>query len=333
MCEGLTRSCLERIEERIFDPRVVLYRSGARHPDGAEELDKRAAVGALYGLPVGIKDVIDTFDMPATQNSPLISPLVRQGRRLRTRTPSVRWIGSRQDGYRGIRRRRPQGADAQSSRCRTYAGRLIVGVSCRRQRSSRSLSFGTQTGGSLIRPASFNGVYAMKPSYGIVNTEGVKHYAPTLDTVGWYGRCVGDLDSFKGVPASGRERSNHAAGPYRIGVCRAPMWERAEEAGRLALGAAAERLARAGHEICDLELPVRLSSLYDAVEAIRQWEAGFVYLAEYLEFGPRLHKDCAVWSSAQARPSRRRWCRHTIFPRLRVLRSTNCFASCNWMRY
>ena len=48
------------------------------------------------------------------------------------------------------------------------------------------LAFGTQTGGSLIRPASFNGVYGMKPTHGVVNSEGAKRYSHTLDTIGWY---------------------------------------------------------------------------------------------------------------------------------------------------
>ena len=55
------------------------------------------------------------------------------------------------------------------------------------------LALGTQTAGSTLRPGSFNGIYAMKPTWNVVPREGAKIYSLTLDTIGWYGRCVDDL--------------------------------------------------------------------------------------------------------------------------------------------
>lgn len=292
-CEELTRSCLERIKERDPLIRAWSYVDPERAIRMARELDKSAATGVLHGVPVSFKDVIDTIDMPTSQNSPLYfehlsgkdaacAGVVRHsGGLILGKMDTVEFAaGGRKALTRNPHnvRHTPGGSSSGSA---AAVGDLHV-----------PLSFGTQTGGSLIRPASFNGVYAIKPTYGIVSNEGVKQYAPTLDTVGWYGRCVADLELVaKAFRLPDIEHSNNAAGPYRIGVCRTPLWERAEEAGRLALAAAEERLRCAGHEVCDFDLPGPFERLYDAVEAIRQWEAGFVYLPEYLEFGSRLHEE------------------------------------------
>ena len=292
-CEELTRSCLARIEERDRSIRAWSYVDPERAVRMARELDKSAYAGILYGLPVGLKDVIDTVDMPTSQNSPLyfghssgkdaacVRVVRHSGGFILGKTDTVEFAA----GGRKALTRNPHDVGhtpgGSSSGSAAAVGDLHV-----------PLAFGTQTGGSLIRPASFNGVYAMKPTYGIVSTEGVKQYAPTLDTVGWYGRCVGDLELIaRAFRLPDIERSNDAAGPYRIGVCRTAKWQRAEEAGRLALEGAAQRLRSAGHAVCDFELAAPLERIYDAVEAIRQWEAGFVYLPEYLEFGSRLHEE------------------------------------------
>ena len=292
-CEELTRSCLERIEERDLVIRAWSYVDPDRAIRMARELDKGAATGVLHGVPVSFKDVIDTVDMPTSQNSPLylghrsgkdaacVGVVRHSGGLILGKTDCVEFAaGGRKALTRNPHdvRHTPGGSSSGSA-----AGVADLHV---------PLSFGTQTGGSLIRPASFTGVYAIKPTYGIVSNEGVKQYAPTLDTVGWYARCVADLELVaKAFRLPDIEHGNNAAGPYRIGVCRTPMWHRAEEAGRLALAAAAKRLSCAGHEVCDFDLPGPFERLYEAVEAIRKWEAGFVYLPEYLEFGSRLHEE------------------------------------------
>ena len=292
-CEDLTRSCLERIQERDPLIRAWSYIDPERAIRMARELDKRPAMGVLHGVPVSFKDVIDTIDMPTSQNSPLYfghmsgkdaacAAVVRHsGGLILGKMDTVEFAA----GGRKALTRNPHNVrhtpGGSSSGPAAAVGDLHV-----------PLSFGTQTGGSLIRPASFNGVYAIKPTYGIVSNEGVKQYAPALDTVGWYGRCVADLELVaQAFRLPDIHDSNNAAGPYRIGICRTPMWQRAEEAGRLALAVAAQRLAGAGHEVSDFDLPVPFEQLYDAVEAIRQWEAGFVYLPEYLQFGSRLHEE------------------------------------------
>ncbi|MFC7539590.1 amidase family protein [Siccirubricoccus deserti] len=158
----------------------------------AREVDKAYVRGVLHGLPIGVKDMIDTADMPTTHNSPIYQGL-RQGRDAAC-VGIARGEGGdpRQDGYGGIaasgRRaltRNPHDPTRTPGGSSGSAAAVADGMV--------PLAFGTQTGGSLIRPASFCGVYGMKPTHGVVNSEGAKRYSHTLDTIGWYGREPADL--------------------------------------------------------------------------------------------------------------------------------------------
>ena len=292
-CEELARSCLERIQERDALIRAWSYVDPELAIRMARELDKTPPTGVLHGLPVSFKDVIDTVDMPTSQNSPLYfghmaakdaacAAVVRHsGGLILGKTDTVEFAA----GGRKALTRNPHDVEHTPGGSSSGSAAAVSDLHV-------PLSFGTQTGGSLIRPASFNGIYALKPTHGVVSTEGVKQYAPTLDTVGWYGRCVADLELVaRALRVPGIGRSPTAHGPYRIGVCRTPMWERADEAGRLALTVATERAKGAGHEILNVDLPAWFERLYGAAEAIRRWEAGCVYLPEYLRFGSGLHEE------------------------------------------
>ena len=125
-------------------------------------------------------------------------------------------------------------------------------------------AFGTQTGGSHIRPASFNGIYALKPTWGAVSREGARMSSMTLDTVGWYGRSVDDLSLVAGAFRIAEHPHPIDVRGLKVGVCRSPVWNAIEPSGALALDTAAKRLADAGAVVMDLELPEPFSRLHDA---------------------------------------------------------------------
>jgi Asp-tRNA(Asn)/Glu-tRNA(Gln) amidotransferase A subunit family amidase len=111
-------------------------------------------------------------------------------------------------------------------------GHQAVRPAVRRQQSQivRCRSrWARKPGGSIIRPASFCGVFAMKPTWGLVSYEGAKSSAPSLDTLGWFGRSVEDLilmyDIFEG-PADPPKVIDSFL--MRLGVCRSPAWEFAD---------------------------------------------------------------------------------------------------------
>jgi len=144
------------------------------------------------------------------------------------------------------------------------------------------LGFGTQTGGSHIRPASFNGIYGLKPSWNRVSREGLRMSSISLDTIGWYGRSVEDLilvaEAFR-IP---RDPIPVSVKGLRVGLCRSPVWREIEPAGELALGTAAKRLASAGAIVEELELPEPFSRLHAAHTVIAESEGAAAFLPEYI---------------------------------------------------
>jgi Asp-tRNA(Asn)/Glu-tRNA(Gln) amidotransferase A subunit family amidase len=146
------------------------------------------------------------------------------------------------------------------------------------------LGFGTQTGGSHIRPAAFNGIYALKPSWGLVSREGVRMSSMTLDTVGWYGRCVDDLilvgEAFR-LPKPAAPVPADPKG-LRVALVRSPAWHAIEPAGEASLMTAAQRLRDAGCIVEDFELPEPFYRLHEAHADIVQTEGGVSFLPEYL---------------------------------------------------
>jgi Asp-tRNA(Asn)/Glu-tRNA(Gln) amidotransferase A subunit family amidase len=134
----------------------------------------------------------------------------------------------------------------------------------------------------MIRPASFCGLYALKPSWGLVSREGAKLASLSCDTIGWYGRQVSDLalvaQVFQVVAAMPAEPS---AGALRIAICPSPQIDHAAPETRAALERGAELLAEAGASCEHLGLPPPVSRLVDAHECIMLAETRAAFLAEY----------------------------------------------------
>jgi Asp-tRNA(Asn)/Glu-tRNA(Gln) amidotransferase A subunit family amidase len=118
------------------------------------------------------------------------------------------------------------------------------------------LAIGTQTGGSVIRPAAYCGVVGFKPSYGLFPPAGMHANTESLDTVGAMARSVADIALFRAaLMAIPYEKPVMPERPPRLALCRTPHWDRAEPEGRAVLEAAAARLRAAGAQIVDSELP------------------------------------------------------------------------------
>jgi Asp-tRNA(Asn)/Glu-tRNA(Gln) amidotransferase A subunit family amidase len=117
------------------------------------------------------------------------------------------------------------------------------------------LAIGTQTAGSIIRPASFCGVVGFKPSFGRISRAGVQPFAESLDTVGGFARTVEDVWMLVEVmTGEARPAPLEPARPARIGLCRTPEWETAAPESRAAVERAAEAFARAGVEVREVRL-------------------------------------------------------------------------------
>jgi Asp-tRNA(Asn)/Glu-tRNA(Gln) amidotransferase A subunit family amidase len=291
--EALTRACLARcaaLEPAVkafsfLDPELAIA--------NARRVDKRYDKGVLHGLPIGVKDMIDTADMPTSHNSPIYEGL-RQGRDAACvavargegavifgKTDTVEFAAG---GRRALTRNphdltRTPGGSSSGSAAAVAAGMI-------------PLAFGTQTGGSLIRPASFCGVFGMKPTHGVVNNEGAKRYSHTLDTIGWYGRSVADLrlvaEAFR---LFGLEAPGAAPAAPRIGLCRGPNWALASAESQAALLLAGERLQAAGIAVEEVTLPATFEEVTEDQRQIAFGEGRGAFLGEYLTAHALLHQD------------------------------------------
>jgi Asp-tRNA(Asn)/Glu-tRNA(Gln) amidotransferase A subunit family amidase len=249
-------NCLVEIEarDRELHAWTVVNASFARKQ--ARALDKGPLRGPLHGIPVGVKDIFDTAELPTEYGSPI---------------------------YKGHR----PAADAACVAAARAAGAVIIGKTVTTEfatmvpaatvhprdpgrtpggSSSGSaaavaagmvrFAYGTQTVGSIIRPAAYCGVVGYKPSHGMLSRSGMKMGAESLDTAGVIARSVADAALLAGASAFREDLLNVAAleNPL-LGLCRSPNWQHMSREGAAAFATAAERLAGKGARLAELELP------------------------------------------------------------------------------
>jgi Asp-tRNA(Asn)/Glu-tRNA(Gln) amidotransferase A subunit family amidase len=281
--EELVAACLNRIRERDGDVRAWVHCEPEAVLAQARALDKAKPRGVLGGVPVGFKDVIDTADMPTQYNSAI---------------------------YRGYRPR----TDASCVAMVRRAGGIVLGKTVTTEFASRTpgptrnphnlahspggsssgsaaavadfmtpLAFGTQTGGSTIRPAAYCGIVGYKPSYGTINRAGLKALAESLDTIGVMARTVEDcallVNAVSARPMP--DLSTKLAQPPRIGLCRTSRWRDASSAAQDALEGAATALAQRNARVSAFELPPDFDQLYDDQTLIINYEGARALAPEY----------------------------------------------------
>lgn len=292
--ETLIRSCLERIAARDPAVRAWLHVDPELAIRQARECDKRPPTGPLHGIPFGVKDIMDTADMPTTYNSPdwqghrptrdaaCVSIVRHSGAIILGKTDTVEFAYN----SRKAASRNPYNLAHTPGGSSSGSGAAVgdFQVQC---------AFGTQTAGSHIRPASFNGIYAIKPSWGTVSREGVHMISAILDTVGWYGRSVDDLilgaHAFR-LPAIETLTAPAAAG-LRIGYCETPFWAKAEAGAKAAMAVSVERLRRAGAIVEEIVLPAHFADLSEAHTMIMYGDGGVALYDEYLRHRSTLHPE------------------------------------------
>ncbi len=289
----LVSGCLARIAQRertvcawaFLDPEYALRQARAR--DRAKR-----PLGPLHGVPVGIKDIIDTGDMPTECNSPIyrghrprrdaecVARLRAAGAVIlgKTRTSEFAFLHPARTRNPHDPRHTPGGSSSGSA----------AGVAD----FMMPLALGTQTGGSTIRPASYCGVFAFKPSYQRVPVTGIKSLAASFDTIGEIARSVDDLmllDAVLSGEPLGRGSRGSARRP-RIGYCRTPFWAQAQRSTRSTLAAAVQALRRAGFVVEDVELPPAFAPLSDGFWVVTGAEAVWALGPEYRDYRMKLSR-------------------------------------------
>jgi Asp-tRNA(Asn)/Glu-tRNA(Gln) amidotransferase A subunit family amidase len=282
--EALLADCIDRISERESDVRAWAHLDLDQALRRARLLDSQPWAGPLHGIPIGVKDLFDTFDMPSRYGSPIYA-------------------------------RHQPASDAACVALARAAGAVVVGKTVTTEfatfhpgptcnphnllhtpggSSSGSaaavadwmvpLGFGTQTAGSIVRPAAYCGVVGYKPTFGTVNRAGVKMLSDTLDTIGGFARSVPDVALFVAAVTGRHElaidRPSIAA--PRIGLCRTYEWHRAQRETVAMFEHLDKRLCAAGAPIRDVTLPPEFAGLAEAQRTIMVYEVAQSLTHEWL---------------------------------------------------
>jgi Asp-tRNA(Asn)/Glu-tRNA(Gln) amidotransferase A subunit family amidase len=272
--ETIAAATLERISSRAaihawahVDPERVL--SIARAVDARDTTNL-----PLAGVPIGIKDLMDTCDQPTTYGSRIYAghrPTSDASIVTRLRDAGAIVIGKTVTTEFAFRSPGPTTHPHDPGHT---PGGSSSGSAAAVADFHVPLATATQTAGSVIRPATFCGVVGFKPTYGELPYAGIKAGAESLDTVGLIARSVEDIICTRSAILSGRLEASPAAPspPPKIGLCRTPSWSRADQGARDCLEASALHLRHAGATVVDLELPVSCDGLLDSHRTIMMFE-------------------------------------------------------------
>ncbi len=299
--KALVQSCLDRVKSLEPDIKAWAYLDSDLAIKQAEQADDRAdrgePIGPLNGIPVGIKDIIDTADMPTVCGSPI-------------------FVDNRPSEDAGcIAALRAAGAVIMGKTVTTELANMTPGPTCNPRNMAHTpggsssgsaaavasamvpLAVGTQTAGSVIRPAAFCGVYGLKPTFGAISRRGVLMQSHTLDTVGTYASTLEDLalitdamavhDVNDPVSLASPDLSlaeaitSPAATAPRFAFVQTPAWEQTDEVTKEAF---AELVAFLGSAVVELEI----TALEDAIAAHRTIQMAEIsaYYGPYLARAP-----------------------------------------------
>jgi Asp-tRNA(Asn)/Glu-tRNA(Gln) amidotransferase A subunit family amidase len=281
--EKLVGACLERIAQRESEVHAWAWINPEKALAEARQRDREAPRSALHGVPVGIKDVIDTADMPTEYNSPIyrghqpkwdaacVALLRRAGCVILGKTATTEFANNHPAPTRNPHNLAHTPGGSSSGSAAAVADRMVP------------LALGTQTGGSVIRPGAYCGVAACKPSFGSINRAGLKFVSESLDTIGVFARKVDELGPLLHI-LTGRAITEGQKSKPRIGLCRTPRWSDADRETQANLERAAQALAKAGAQVRDFDLPKGSEALFDRHSAVMGYESARALAWEYTRF-------------------------------------------------
>lgn len=272
--EALVSACLERIAQRETDVQAWVWIDPEHALAQARARDREQRRSWLHGIPVGIKDVIDTADMPTGYGSPIyqgyqpvadaacVAQIRELGGVILGKTVSTEFATRHPNKTRNPHRLTQTPGGSSSGSGAAVADFMVP------------LALGTQTSSSVIRPAAYCGVVGYKPGFGLINRAGMKFLAESLDTIGVLSRCVSDagmlVSLLSGLPVG---PDAFRAGPApRIGLCRTPWWQEASAAAQRSLEDCAARFTAAGARVREITPPAEFVHLNEAQIQISSFE-------------------------------------------------------------
>lgn len=286
--ESLVADCLARIRARDPDIGAWAYVNPDRAFEQARVLDRAPRLGPLHGVPVGVKDVLDTCDMPTgygsviytgnrtSADSECVAALRRAGAVILGKTTTTEFASPWAVGVRNPHDITRTPGVSSSGSAAAVADFMVP------------LAIGTQTGGSIIRPATYCGIYGFKATLDGLDRGGIRHLRLSLDTLGLFARSLPDIALMRRAITGENQGAAewHDGTRPRLGLCRTDQWPLATPATQAAIEAATKRLGDAGAEVVEIALPGVFERALDSFRVISLWEG-----ASALEREMREHLD------------------------------------------
>lgn len=233
--------------------------------------------GPLHGVPIGVKDIIDTADLPTEYGSPIYAghrPSADAEVVARLRVAGALVIGKTVTTEFALFQPGPTTNPHDLTRT---PGGSSSGSAAAVGAGTIPLALGTQTAGSVVRPASFCGVVGVKPTFGTIPAAGVKPCSPTLDTIGIFAGDVAGAAQALRVLTGEPARPIADYDPVRVGFARTPEWGCIPENTRAVIERAAEKV---GAALDVVEVDVPFAGLAEAQTVVMQVEATRALAAE-----------------------------------------------------
>lgn len=269
----LVQACLDRISQREPTVHAWSYIDADDAMQQARARDAAGVSGPLHGIPIAIKDVIDAAGLPSGMGSPIydgfrpygdaacVATLRAAGAVILGKTVTAEFAGVSPGPTTNPLAPEHTPGGSSSGSAAAVADYMVP------------IALGTQTGGSIVRPAAYCGIVGFKPSYGIVSRIGVKIAAESFDTIGLMARDVGDIAlAWRVLVGQTCSLPVHLRGPPRLLLFRGPYWDQASPDSSNALECAAESHRARGGIIEELPVCSGFSDLSEARVIINGYE-------------------------------------------------------------
>ncbi|GHC35129.1 amidase [Aidingimonas halophila] len=315
------RACRKRID--ALDPTLQAWEYLAPEPAITARNDEPPGP-PLFGVPVGIKDIIDTVRLPTSwgtrgyhrvdgtdMDAAIVTLLTRLGA-----LPMGKTVSTEYAYFQPSKTRNPHdptrtpGGSSSGSAAAVAAGMVPVAL-------------GTQTVGSIIRPASYCGVVGFKPTHGTLSVAGLKALAPSLDTLGWFTRHLGDTRTLftaltGSEPVAARERLDGV----RVGLCQVPSTPTPSPEAVTALQDAADRMTALGAQLSPIDMGASFDELVTHQQVILAYEAARALASDRHRFEASMSPALiALLDEGQAIPLTRYWRSRQAADRARLVLS------------
>ena len=293
----ILEDCIKRIDEREGEVQAFEYLNADAAFETAQSLDDAEWLSWLHGIPIGVKDVMNTHDMPTTMGSPIYKN--NRPNRDAAIVSFLRFLGAVVPGktvstefayFNPGKTRNPHNM-------KHTPGGSSMGSAASVADHMLPIAIGTQTAGSVIRPAAYCGVCGYKASQAAFSMDGILGLSQTMDSIGFFARDVFDFKFIRTALLANTDEEfnsldlirNDIHGSYnvnekpefRVGVVYTPHWERVSSEQQKAFVEAAKRLDRNGIEVYEIEIGEPDGDLTESHEIVMAFEACRSLLGEW----------------------------------------------------